>query len=373
MFTSLPVLATTRSPQRAGSSKNRGTVIRIDARDLRQEIISLFEANGKADFGKRFDWYYRSNGQEMPTSWVLRDARGRVLGLCSVTIRAMRFGNIPVRAGVAGNLLVDRNRGAYLAAFSLVNAIKSLVHDHEIDVLLGIPNELAQPVFSRLGFSVIARWTTYVQVVKSRDLLRFHFGASGALASPLVDWAAALKRGLCGWQGTNNSGFRVIQLAEHEVSQIRCDEWPFPADRFRLIADGEYLKWRFARAPSHEFHLVGIVSSLGKICAYLVVRSAGGRIWIADCAADHKQLTEVETMQCFCKDARARNSTVWIPVLSSTTFSRQLPKSGLIKISSRRGGYPDFPLVGYWRTDHPLAHAFGQPSSWELLSGFNDV
>jgi len=347
-------------------------VARIDARDFRTEIISLFEANGRAEFVTQFDWYYRNNGQQTPISWALRDPKGRLMGLCSVTIRAMRFGGTLIRAGIAGNLLVDRSRGAYLAAFSLMNAIKSLVDTRELDVLLGIPNELAQPIFSRSGFTIIDRWATYVQIANSRHLLSFHFGRWGMLASRVIDSAAMAKRGLSHWRDKKNSSFRVIELSEKELSGVRFENWASPAEDLRLIPTGEYLKWRFMRAPAHAFSVLAILS-YGEVCAYLVIRSSRGCIWIADCGADHRQLTELEAMLCFCHDDRALASTVWIPVLSSASLGQRLGAAGLIKMKPIVGAYPNFPFVGYWRSDHPLALAFGQASSWHLLSGFNDV
>ena len=47
-------------------------VARIDARDFRTEIISLFEANGRAEFVTQFDWYYRNNGQQKYRNLSLR-------------------------------------------------------------------------------------------------------------------------------------------------------------------------------------------------------------------------------------------------------------------------------------------------------------
>src|SRR5579871_4721597 len=90
-------------------------VERVDAKDFREQIIRLFESNGNFQFAQRFDWYYRDRSQPAPISFVLRDKNLRVFGLCSVNLRDLRFGKIAVRAGVAGNLVVDRSIGAYLA------------------------------------------------------------------------------------------------------------------------------------------------------------------------------------------------------------------------------------------------------------------
>jgi len=346
---------------------------RVDARDSRAEIVSLFERNGNSQFARQFDWYYRDRGQETPLSWVLRDRKGRVSGLCSVTIRGLRFGTMAVRAGVAGNLLVGRGSGTYLGAFSLVRALKSLVNEKEIDILLGIPNQLAHPVFSRLGFTTIDHWTTYAQISESRDLLSFNFGLLGRVASPLVDLAAAARRGLSHWGQAAFSRFRAIELSESELNKVRFEDWPSPHRRFLSASTGEYLKWRFLRTPSQEYSMVALVSPKYEVCGYLVLRCSPGRIWVADCGVDHRQLTEAAAILCFCHDRRALGSTVWVPTLTSDVLSSELSFCGFTRMPAQWGGYPDFSLLAYWRPDHSLAAAFAEPTSWKLFSGFNDV
>ena len=351
----------------------RTNIERVDARDFRAEIVSLFERNGNPQFARLFDWYYRDQGQETPLSWMLHDRKRRVCGLCSVTIRTLRFGRTAVRAGVAGNLLVERGSGFYLGAFSLVNTMKSLVDEKQIDILIGIPNQFAYPVFSRLRFNRIGQWATYAQVSESRDLLSLHFGLSGRLASPLVDLAAAARRGLSHWRQVDFPRFRVIELTESELNGVRFEDWPAPQNRFLSEATSDYLKWRFLRAASQDYSIVALVSSKDEVCGYLVLRRSPGRIWVADCGVDHRQLTESAAILCFGHDRRALDSTVWVPALASDMLSAELAFGGFTRMPVKWGGYPDFSLVAYWRTDHPLAGAFAQPTSWKLFPGFNDV
>jgi hypothetical protein len=351
----------------------RTNIERVDARDCRAEIVSLFERNGNLQFPGLFDWYYRDQGQEMPLSWVLRDRKRRICGLCSVNIRRLRFGRMVVRAGVAGNLLVERGSGVYLGAFSLVNMMKSLVNEKEIDILLGIPNQLAFPIFSRLGFRTIDEWTTYVQVSESWHLLNFYFGLPGRLASPLVDLAAAARRGMSHWGQADFPRFRVIELSENDLNRVRFEDWPAPHHRFLNEATSDYLKWRFLRAPSQDYSIVALVSSKDEVCGYLVLRRSPGRIWVADCGVDHRQLTESAAILRFGHDRRALDSTVWVPAFASDMLSAELAFGGFTRMPVKWGGYPDFSLVAYWRPDHPLAAAFAQPISWKLFPGFNDV
>jgi hypothetical protein len=361
------------SEPRSVSFTSGGNIERVDARNFQTEIVALFAASGNPQFASQFDWYYRDRGQETPISWILRDRKGNVSGLCSVTLRSLRFGSTEVRAGIAGNLTMDPGRGMYLGAFSLVRAMKSLVDSNEIDVLIGVPNQLAQPVFSRLNFKVIDSWTTQVQVRKSWDLLKFHLGLAGGMASPFVDLYAGARRAISHWNEVESSNFQAIELSEGELSALRLEDWASPWERFVMNASSEYLKWRFLRDPLRQFSIIAVTNPKCEVCGYLVLRHMPGRIWVADCGVDHGRLSETSAILCLCRDPKLNDNTVWITSLRSSPLAAELEYYGLFRVRPSRGGYPDYPLVGYWRPDHPLASAFAQPTSWRLFPGSNDV
>jgi hypothetical protein len=361
------------SEPRSISFTSGGSVDRVDARNFQTEIVALFAANGNTQFGSQFGWYYRGQGQETPISWIVRDRKRVVCGVCSVTLRSLRFGSTKVRAGIAGNLTMDPGRGMYLGAFSLVRAMKSLVDSKEVDILVGVPNQLAQPVFSRLNFKVIGNWTTQVQVHKSWELLTFHLGLAGRMASPFVDLYASARRAISHWNQAESSNFQTIELSEGELSTLQLEDWAVPSDRFVMGASSEYLKWRFLRDPLRQFSITAITNPRCEVCGYLVLRHMPGRIWVADCGVDHGRLSEASAILCLCRDHRVNDSTVWITSLSSASLVAYLEYHGLFRVRPSRGGYPDYPLVGYWRPDHPLAGAFAQPTSWSLFPGSNDV
>lgn len=351
----------------------QGIVERVDLRKYRNRVIDLYERNGRLQSSKQFDWYCRDQGQEAPFSWTLRDGNGKLAGICSVTVRPLQFGATSIRAGVAGNLLLDRTSRIYLGAFSLVRAMKSLVINKDVDVLLGVPNRLSQPIFVRLGFQTVGRWETHVQIFHSRDLLRSRFGSFGSLASPLADVGAVIRRSVSGWSKADYSGFRVLKVDESEIHGLPLEDWAAPEGRLVIRPSVEYLKMRFLRDPIHQCQMAAIVASGGNRCGYLVLRPVKGRVWVTDCRVDHQQLSDATAILCFCHEVWAQDSTVWITHLRSASLSKQLGSGGFIPVRRWMGGNPDLPLVGFWLTDHPLASTFSQPNSWNLFPGFNDV
>src|SRR5204863_1822201 len=110
---------------------------------------------------QHFDWYYGHNGNATVLSWVLRESANRsVVGICSVVPRTFRFGDRLVRAGVVGNLMVDKDSRA-IGGLALLRSVQSLVSNKQFDILLGIPT-LGAPLrlILRTGFRTIGAWQT---------------------------------------------------------------------------------------------------------------------------------------------------------------------------------------------------------------------
>ncbi len=352
-------------------SSQQGTVERCDVTQHRNEIISLFQREGKAHFADRFSWYYRNQGQEMPTSWVLRNKKAKICGLCSVTIRTLRYGDSVVKAGVSGNLLVDRTSGLYLGAFSLVRAAMSLVTKGEIDILLGSPNRLAQPVFKRLEFRLIDMWETRAMIYRSLALLRARFGFIGTLISPVIDVGAIARRAFSRQSLAACDGFRLVNMRESELNELRIESWKVPSERFVVCASSDYLIWRFIRDPVTPCEIVAVFAQSGEPCAYLARRRAANRISVTDCAVDSRQISDATAIACLCRKQESQKSTVWVTTLRSSSLSHQLSSAGFVPIRASTGSTA--PLVGFWLPEHPLAAAFARPAAWSLFPGFNDV
>jgi hypothetical protein len=342
-----------------------------DARRWKDQIASLYERDGKPEFRTQFDWYYRDCGQELPRSFLLRDRAGKIQGLISVTVRTLRFDNKLIRAGVTGNLMVDRASGIYFGASSLVRASQDLVQDGSLDLLLGIPNEYSQAVFQRLKFFTLDRWRTYAMLFRSTQLLRSRFGFRGMLASPLVDFYASARRLVSRYRRIRQ--FQIEDLGEHHLAELQGKPWLHSGDRIKLDATPDYLNWRFLRHPSRHYQIKGVRAPSGALCGYVAVRHAAGRAWVVACEVDRSVLTEAESIASLCRTDGSHRDSVWVACLGSGTLSQTLNPYGFLPVSASLGGYPDYPLVGFWRSDHPLAGQFSRSSSWDLLTGFNDI
>ncbi len=342
----------------------------VYAGQYRQEIIDLFARNERVLRPSEFDWYFRSRGQATPSSWILRTRKGQLCGLLCVTVRQLQLGHTMLRAGVTGNLMVDRSAGISLAAFTLLRAAKQLVLDGTLDVLLGIPNQLAQPVFTFGRFQTIDRWATHAIIFDTRDLLA-SIGSWGKLASPAIDFLAAGKRFISHWPSATSTGFTTIRLSERELHNAEFERWATPGNQISLHPSGEFLEWRFLKNPFSEHEIKGLVEPGGSLCAYFALKVSRGRSWVVDWAVNPEVTDDMSALLHFCQNA-PKNS-LWFATPSSSQWAKRLPRFGFVRATPQMGGYPDFPLVGFWNEHHPLAHIFADATRWNLFPGFNDI
>lgn len=344
-----------------------------DARGHRDEILRLYERTGREDLVSQFDWYYRSEEQPAPTTWFLRSHTNQLCGIVSVSVRKMRWEGTPILAGVAGNLLIDRKQGLYYGASTLVSAMKSLVVQGDLDVLLGIPNDKAYPVFARAGFREVDRWATHASLYHSHDILPSDFRVMRILAIPFVGLAALTCRAIGKQMRTSVSGLAIRSMTEDELSGLPLETWLGRTSVISMSASVEYLKSRYLRCPGRAYSVVAVVDDQGRACGCLCLRHSPRRIWITDCFVDRTRISEATAVLALCGAWKPGDQTIWVAHLRSSEMSAQLSAAGLIPVSSRFGGYPDYPLVAFWKPEHPLGGVFSQPCSWQILPGFNDI
>jgi hypothetical protein len=349
-------------------------VERCDAREFRDEILSLFHRNGRQLPRQHFDWYYGHDGNSSAVSWVLRGSAERtIVGLCSVVPRIFRYGDTPVRAGVVGNLMVDKDSRA-IGAVALVRSVQSLVLNRQLDILLGMPTaERPRRLVLRMGFRTIAGWQTYVQIFRSRVALYARHGTACAALSPLVDLAAKLRRRFSSFGEASIASLQLKELTREEVTRLQVESWPSVDGCFLADFSAQMLEAHFLRQSRENYCVIGIVDGEeNSVRGYLVVDCRRGRVIVCHCRTDRRKLSEADAIFTLCRDGRRYGETLGVVTLRGSILSSVLARSGFIPLPPQFGG-SEQALLGFWRPDHPLAKWFGLPACWNVFPGFNDL
>jgi hypothetical protein len=349
-------------------------VERCDAREFRDEILSLFNRNGQQLPRQYFEWYYGRNGNNTVLSWALRGTAERaIVGLCSVAPRTFRFGDEVVRAGVVGNLMVDKDSRA-IGGLALLRSVQSLVSNKQFDILLGMPT-LAPPrtLVLRMGFHNIAAWQTYGQTFRSRAALYARHGTAGAALSPIVDLIAALQRRFSSFPEGSAPNLTLQELTRDQVTRLAVESWPSLEGCFLADFSAAMLEVRFLLQPLENHRIIGVVHRQdNSFCGYLVVDCRRGRVVVCHCRTDPRVLSEADAILTLCRDGRRYGDTFGVITLRGSALSSVLKRAGFLPLPPKFGG-SGHSLLGFWRPDHPLAQCFGLPACWNVFPGFSDV
>ena len=346
-----------------------------DARTCLDEILELFDRDGRPQTREWLEWYYNQCGDVPINSWVLRcPDDGHLSGLCSVVPRNFRFRNGLVRVGVAGNLVTEAvGATRAIGAIALLRSAQSLVVRQQLDILLGIPN-LGPPMelSVRIGFHTIGRWMTYGEVFRSRDPLLGR-GRGSVLLSPFVDFAAAIRRRLWSRAMRSAADLTLVEITYDRVDLLPSKNWPSLDDHFCVEFSPEMVKWRFLEEPRVGYSLMAVIDQRNNtVCGYFVIDSLHGRMLVCHCETDSATLPQLKAILGLCRGSKRYGGMFCVTTLQGSALSKTLAESGLMLLPPRFGG-STLSLTGFWRDDHPLAAEFATPARWNVFMGFNDV
>jgi hypothetical protein len=222
------------------------------------------------------------------------DGTTATVGTAGVGIRRIVVGDRELRAGLLGDLAVDRAHRSVMPALTLVREAKAWVLG-ELDLAYGFPNRAAEGVFKRVGYRTLGTIERYVRVLRhARYLERVSDAelgrvpevlrpmASAALANPTT--AAIIARGLDAAALMRRSGGLVrsagrLGLEWTAGEDPRLDTlWQAARRGYDVVAarTARFVDWRFFRsAGAAARSLVVAVDRAGVPQAYAVVELAG--------------------------------------------------------------------------------------------------
>lgn len=333
----------------------------FDPREEKDAIIELFARNGLPEIRELFDWYY---SWPETTSWVLRAPDRQPIGMCSVQQRGLGFGEIELRAGILGNIVVDRDHRTGLAFAQLLRAVQHHADSSQVDLIVGRPGESALGLASHLGFRRIGQLQGMVRFKRVPEQLRGILGLFGRVLAPVADaWLSGLHRRRCRAQDVPPSRW----IGKDEVTWEDVRRWRYPSSMLTSIISPQVLMHRRHKGHGSASVAIGIPAADSSLRGLIIADVRGSEARILECQVDGD----------FCSPAKAigraacllldRVHVVRLDCLKGSDLARTLGAEGFFARPEEAR------LAGYWRPDHPLASEFAMDGPWAVLGGFNDV
>lgn len=265
---------------------NKYRVERGDPIADRERILRLWEDCG-FDSGPgaaaRYDWFYLDNPCGRGRVYLLFFG-GELVGALGAGTRQMARGpSAPLlRAAMLVDFVVDPAHRSMFPALQLQRAAREQ-ELRDVQVVYGLPDVKAAPVFKRLGSAVQLASGSHVRVLRSEGFMR----------RKLPDMTAPVLRVLC-WLVDRTRLVAPWMLCRLRGLQYQCRE-DFPegiedfwrrASAFANVGTGvrhrEFLEWRFRQSAEQPWQVLSVTDRRGRLEAYFVCRRQGEDLHVFD-------------------------------------------------------------------------------------------
>ena len=268
-------------------------VIRVNPLEYKTEVLNLWTKNHPHLMDllpKRFAWIYENNPYGPPTSWLLRDNKSNAfIGTTSVIPRTMWINGEKVIAGIAADMMVDKNHRTLGPALMLQRALVSTCEEGQYQFVYGFSPQAASTVQLRAGFTSMGRCIRVLKVLsterfsnKQKNNLTARLG-SGILDTCIkaADFILSAKDL---WQAGNLST-EILDSFDYRFDQF----WEKVPKQNRVVGEktAAYLTWRYTISPYNSHKVFTIINQAKDMRGYLIFSIVDQAIHIYDiCTPD---------------------------------------------------------------------------------------
>lgn len=309
------------------------SIIKADINLNKNDIFNIWERNYPGVLGKKYGWIYENNPAGKAHVWLLKhDGTAEYVGVTALFPRKFLVNGKMLLAGIAGDLVVDKEHRSLGPAIMLQKAVTSAILDGTFNFIYGFPNKASEPVFKRVGYQILGERVRLVKIFKTApQISRLPFGKYwGFFLSPVLDIILKLS-------SAETWFFRNKKYTCKEMGDIdeRFDRLWDKRD-FELNIAGErktsYLKWKFFSKPHSKNRLFVIFDSEKYIKGYIIYHWLGKTIEIKDLWFKSDREAFSALISCFLKHAQALNAeSVIIALLKNDRFIKMMRRFWFIK------------------------------------------
>jgi hypothetical protein len=300
------------------STKPTYRVARVAPAEVRADLSRLWRAN-LATVGSvehKFNWLYRNAPDRAGSVFMLAaddEEASRWVGTAGVLVRRIAVGGRELRGGLLADLAVDKDHRTVMPALALVRGTRQWVFgEGRFDLAYGFPNQHAQGVFQRAGYTplgTLRRWArvlrhaSYAPRLKSLGLPRIP-----PLVRRVLDRAVD-SPALTGFVGAAIDAVqlaRTTPAAARALVEVRLDwlpeadgrideVWERARDAYGVVAvrSARFLRWRYPGLerddqPGWIEYGYATRRDSGAAVAYIVVEHSEGGAFVHDLFGTHE-------------------------------------------------------------------------------------
>lgn len=344
----------------------RYSVVAADLERDRSKILAFWQRIGfsSADRADRYDWFHLRGPDGQGRIYLLLPEGGeQIVGTaCAGTRWICLPGGRRLRASVLVDFAVDPAHRSVGPALLLQRTAREREMEHA-DLLYGLPDTKAVPIFKRLGCDQLLQEASYAYVVRTGPYLQRKLPAwaawIGSLAGALIDqfrawnlWGKTLFPNLhCTWSADAPPDLDALWAGR--VAGLACGMG---------VRDRQYLGWRFS-SPDWRFAVVSGKRDSEPL-AYMACRRAGDELLVGDLLLSGDSADQQRALRAFLRVARKEPvKVIRLDLLAPAGTVQALNAAGF----SARGERPCFIVRNAVRCPEPLV------TEWWMTKADEDV
>lgn len=315
----------------------------------------------------KYNWYYQGNPYKHGKSWLLKNGKNsEAVGTAGIGYRKLKVKGRSVLTGLAADFSVNKSHRSLWPAIILMRKVYEQV-GNGVEVVYGLPNELAVVPMKRVGFHLMGYMVRYAMMLNAENYLK-KYVSNNLLVSTLSKPFNTILR-------ARSMGRRTGLLAGHATTNIENFDIGFDnlseamSDRFAILCDrsSQFLDWRYRQCPTRHYKTFCLKDPGKSLLGYIIYYLAGGdRIFIADMAFKNDQVLDILLAMFVVEMRNKKMSLISLGFFGSSDIKRKLVDFGFRPRQERRA------IVLTAGDDKGLLSIMKNEENWYMTSGDED-
>lgn len=264
------------------------TIIKTDVKKDKDLILPILRRNLEGINEERYIWNYFKSPYGDSQCWLAREEdSGKYVGCGTLFPRRISIRGKLINAAIAGDFAVDKEHRVYGPALKLQQTIQLNINNcsknSDLEFIYGIPNRLAKPIFSRIGYIELGKYNSFIKILKTEYKWKEYLPPAKLtrIFSKIIDLSLILFSKEKRYKRPSGISIEIPKRFDGRFDVL----WARVHDQFNIIGerDSQFLNWRYKESKNNnKYEIFSIVNDKREILGYIVYYIKENICYISD-------------------------------------------------------------------------------------------
>ena len=346
------------------------SIVKADLKKHKKAILNIWKNETNHDFSKRYKWIYEGNTSGKAEVYLVRhDDSQHFVGCVALFPASFCVEGVTIKAGIAGDFLVQKEHRTAGPALQLIRAILSSVQEDSLEFIISFPNKASEPILKRAGFKVLGKNVRFVKILTSKLIFsKLGFGDwTYAAIGPFANCVMRAFSFRIGLSGSKKLTSMVLGDFDERFESI----WKENLSEFIVLKERtvNYMNWKFRLSPYSINNIFAVFNKDKDLQGYVIYRINKSSIEVRDFASVQEGHKADLLWAYFTKHARALGAdSIGLSFIRNDKLMAGLSRQGFIERKEDHIVYVAFSDQALRRYD-----ALSNYHKWLIMQSNNDM